>query len=188
MSSVAAVGVGVSHLCHLLSVLVLYALTNNVFGSRKIGDGAFSFVSAALHIICPAGAFLSAPYGESIFSFLNFAGIYVYSSALLDDRRRNIIQRNAKLVAAGVLFATGTSPRSNGVLSGTLFAYDAILISFRVVTSGLTLNRLSHLISIVTGGSLIVLAVVWPQYLAYTLYCGSDVTPRPWCGKMIPSI
>lgn len=184
----AAAGVALSHLCHFLSVLVLYAMTKNIFGPLRSDDGAFPFVSAALHIISPGGAFLSAPYGESIFSFLNFAGFYTYSSALLDQRRGDSLLRSAKLIAAGVLFAAATINRSNGLLSGTLFAYDAILVSLRLLTKGFSIDRLSHLLSILVGGSIITIGTLWPQYVAYTIYCGADAVPRPWCEKMIPSI
>ncbi|KAK2762075.1 ER membrane glycoprotein subunit of the GPI transamidase complex-like protein [Arachnomyces sp. PD_36] len=184
----AIAGIGISHICHFLSVLILYALTKNVFGSSNNDDGAFCFVSAALHIISPAGAFLSAPYGEAIFSFLNFAGFYVYCSALLDERRGNSVRRSAKHIVAGALFAAATTNRSNGLLSGALFAYDAVFVSLRIVTSGISFDRLLHLLSIIMGGIIVALGVLWPQYVAYTLYCGADVVSRPWCEKAIPSI
>lgn len=188
MLPLAAAGVGISHLCHYLSVLVLYALSKNIFGPLKDYGGAFCLVSAALHIISPAGAFLSAPYAEAIFSFLNFAGFYVYSSALLDQRRGNSLLRTIKLVLAGALFAAATTNRSNGLLSGTLFAYDAILVALALLKNGVSFDRILYLVSILLGGSIVALGTLWPQYVAYTIYCGPDVVSRPWCQNMIPSI
>ncbi|KAE8392109.1 hypothetical protein BDV23DRAFT_61094 [Aspergillus alliaceus] len=84
VTKVALVAIALSHLTHYLSVLALYRLSINVFDHGNTSGKLTSFLSSSLHIICPAGAFLSAPYGESLFSFLNITGFYIYSSSLLD--------------------------------------------------------------------------------------------------------
>lgn len=180
--------VGISHLSHFLSVLALYALTKTIFGAETHTQRAFCLVSAALHIISPAGAFLSAPYGEPLSSFLNLTGFYLYLSAILNEDTGRQITRDAKFLAAAVLFALATTVRSNGILSGCLFAYDAVLGFARVVTRGFSLETVRRLFVIVLGGSIVALGMVGTQYVAFTTYCTDPDSSRPWCKQLIPSI
>ncbi|PGH02062.1 proteasome activator subunit 4 [Blastomyces parvus] len=184
---VALTGIGLSHVCHYLSVLSLYGLSRNVFGS---GDGgrALPLLAAVLHIISPAGAFLSAPYGEPVFSLLNFTGYYAYVSALHDDRRGYMLARDVKFLVAGGLFAVVTTIRSNGVLSGMLFAYDAVLGLANLVSSGISISQIHRMFFVILGGSLILLGVIGPQYRAFTVYCQHADARRSWCDNTIPSI
>ncbi|KKZ66117.1 hypothetical protein EMCG_01153 [[Emmonsia] crescens] len=184
---VALTGIGFSHACHYLSVLSLYGLSRNVFGDGD-GNHALPLLTAALHVISPAGAFLSAPYGESVFSLLNFTGFYAYVSALNDDRRGYMIARDVKFLVAGGLFAVVTTIRSNGVLSGILFAYDAVLGLRSIVSNGISLSQIHRMFFVVVGGSLIMLGVVGPQYRAFTMYCQNADVHRSWCDNTIPSI
>ncbi|EEH20926.2 hypothetical protein PABG_03157 [Paracoccidioides brasiliensis Pb03] len=184
---VAMIGIGLSHVCHYLSVLSLYGLSKNVFDD---GDSRYvlSLLAAAFHIISPAGAFLSAPYGEPVFSFLNLTGIYTYVSALRDDRRGYMFARDVKFLTAGGLFAAVTTIRSNGILSGMLFAYDAVLGLINIFARGISLPQVRRMFFVVAGGSLILLGVVGPQYRAYTLFCQNSDERRSWCDNTIPSI
>ena len=83
----AYIGILISNACHLLSVLVLERL------ARLLAPPPFpkdvSFVSAALHVLSPAGLFLTAPYAESLFSLLSFVGclLYVFSRERPGARR-----------------------------------------------------------------------------------------------------
>jgi Gpi18-like mannosyltransferase len=190
--------------------LTLYALSKNLFergktravrrdngGTHKSaaqGDtsGTYSssiaFLSAVLHIICPAGVFLSAPYGEAPFSLLNFAGFYLYTSAPFDAGSCGSLRSDLKLLAAGAVFALATMVRSNGALSGILFAYDAIVIVLGVVRDGITFPLVRRLACVLLGGSLIVVGIAAPQYVAYKTYCVSADVPRSWCQNIPPSV
>ncbi|KAL2001008.1 hypothetical protein VTN02DRAFT_2353 [Thermoascus thermophilus] len=187
-AQIARLGVVLSHLGHFVSVLALYGLTKNVFGSETNAKKAFCFLSASLHIVSPAGAFLSAPYAEPVFSALNIAGFYIYSSAFLDDRVGRSFSRDVKLLISAVLFAAATTLRSNGILSGLLFAYDAIVDLVKLASGRLSAGVLRHLAVIVTSGMIVALGMVGPQYIAYTAYCTRGANSRPWCTQLIPSI
>lgn len=182
------VGVALSHVTHYLSVLALYRLSANIFGHATVSQKLICFLSAALHIICPAGAFLSAPYGESIFSFLNFSGFYLYSSSLIAERNGVTGLRDAQVLTASVLFAIATLVRSNGIISGFLFAYDALVLAWAVLTQGPSRHTTRRLAIIVLGGCIVALGLVIPQVLAYRAYCLAESAPRPWCSWALPSI
>lgn len=188
MAQIAWTGIAISHLAHYLSVLVLYRLSSNVFGLQTPVQRLVCFLSAFLHIISPAGAFLSAPYGEPLFSFLNISGLYLYSSSFRDDGVGKKLFRDVKLLAAALFFAVATTVRSNGLLSGFLFAYDAVWQLRRVVLHGLSWEAFMRLSVIVLGGCVVAVGIVLPQVAAYTTYCLAESTARPWCQWTIPSI
>ncbi|KAE8148777.1 GPI mannosyltransferase 2 [Aspergillus avenaceus] len=183
----ALVAIALSHTTHYLSVLALYKLSINIFGHDLKGN-LISFLSAALHIVCPAGAFLSAPYGESLFSFLNITGYYLYSSSLLDENAGRRAISHVKLLLAAIIFSIPTTVRSNGILSGALFAYDALLQLWRMSSQGVSGVTLIRLAAIVGGGCLVGLGFIVPQWIAYTEFCMEERSVRPWCGRPIPSI
>lgn len=185
---IAIIGVILSHLTHFLSVLVLYNLTKTVLGSETARQRALCFVSAALHVVSPAGAFLSAPYGEPVFSFLNLTGLYVYSSAILAEQTKSWARRDLSFVLAGALFAVATLVRGNGILSGALFAYDAVLGVVEVFTRGLSFGVIRRTAFVVLGGSIVALGMLVPQYIAFKAYCLDPESARPWCERLLPSI
>lgn len=78
--------------------------------------------------------------------------------------------------------------RSNGILSGFLFAYDASLLAWAALTQGLDLYRARRFAVIVLGGGMVALGMIVPQILAYRIYCMSQDGPRPWCSSVLPSI
>ncbi|KAJ5595307.1 uncharacterized protein N7459_001515 [Penicillium hispanicum] len=184
----ALVGVVLSHVTHYLSVLALYGLSANIFGHATVTQRLICFVSAALHIICPAGAFLSAPYGESLFSFLNITGFYLYSSSLIAERNGAVGLRDAQVLTSAILFAIATIVRSNGILSGFLFAYDAVLLTWASLTQGPSLHNTRRLAVITFGGSIVAVGMILPQVLAYQMYCMAERDLRPWCNWTIPGI
>jgi phosphatidylinositol glycan class V len=177
-----------SHVSHYLSVLALYRLSANVFGCDTERSRLVCFLSAALHIVCPGGAFLSAPYGESLFSFLNITGYYVYSSSCHDLSSKKYFLSHGKLVLSGCFFAIATSVRSNGILSGVLLAYDALWQAYNILSRrsvGTVIVRLGFTI---ISGCIVALGLLIPQYLAYTSYCMGKDGLRPWCQYLFPSI
>ncbi|KAE8372897.1 GPI mannosyltransferase 2 [Aspergillus bertholletiae] len=188
VAKVALVAIALSHMAHYLSVLALYRLSINIFGHGTTSGKLISFLSAALHIICPAGAFLSAPYGESLFSFLNITGYYLYSSSLHDANSGQQAPSGAKLLLAAALFSIATAVRSNGILSGALFAYDAVLLLRKMVSQSISWGNLLRLGVTVVGGCVIALGLVVPQWIAYMAFCTPDESLRPWCEQLIPSI
>ncbi|KAJ5544937.1 hypothetical protein N7535_006676 [Penicillium sp. DV-2018c] len=187
-ATTAMVGIVLSHVAHYLSVLALYCLSANIFGHATAHQHLICFLSAALHIISPGGAFLSAPYGESIVSFLNITGFYLYSSSLIAERNGARRLRDTRVLTSAVLFAVATMVRSNGILSGFLFAYDAAVLGWKTLTRGPTLHTSVRLAVIVLGGCIVGSGMVIPQFLAYRMYCMSEDDVRPWCRRALPSI
>lgn len=187
-AKIAIAGVALSHLAHYLSVLALYRLSINVFGQETTTQRLVCFLSAALHVISPAGAFLSAPYGEPVFSFLNITGLYIYSSSVLDNEVGKSVLRNAKLLLAALVFSAATVVRSNGILSGFLFAYDALIQLQGLLSRGVSVDAFVHLGVVVISGCILALGFVVPQLFAYAQYCMPEDVSRPWCRRLIPSI
>ncbi|KAN0071374.1 GPI mannosyltransferase 2 [Elaphomyces granulatus] len=188
LAYIAAVGVSISHIAHFLSVLVLHRLTQNVFGTKGNVHQAVSFIAAALHVISPAGVFLSAPYAEPIFSLLNMVGCYTYLSALFDEDAGRCLSRDVKFIVAGITFMAATLVRSNGILSGCLFAYDAALGLAKIVSQGPSNINIRRLCFVTIGGTIVSLGIIGPQYLAYKDYCITASASRPWCKQLIPSV
>ncbi|EAW10565.1 DUF409 domain protein [Aspergillus clavatus NRRL 1] len=172
----------------LLSVLVLYKLSIHIFGSHSPKQRFLCLLSAALHIISPAGAFLSAPYGEALFSLLNISGFYLYSSSVLDGGANKRVSRDLKLLAAATLFFAATTVRSNGIFGGILFAFDAVQQLWKIVCGGLSWHAIRRLGVIVVGGCVVGLGMIVPQVIAYREYCMVAHVSRPWCEWIIPSI
>ncbi len=174
-------------------MIVLYHPTLElipIFNPRK---NKIAFVTAVLHILSPAGIFLSAPYGESVFACFNYLGVWCYVRSVLarpstnSTAQRFMLAEVSYLVSAGVSFALATSMRSNGLLSGIPLAWDAIqaLLNPRKLLSD-TRNIIRLCATGLTG--LIVLAgFALPQVVAYMEYCTGEQL-RPWCQKMPPSI
>ncbi|KAL2823934.1 GPI mannosyltransferase 2 [Aspergillus cavernicola] len=187
-AKLAVTAVALSHVAHYLSVLVLYRLSINVFGHDTERRRLLCFLSAVLHIISPAGAFLSAPYGESLFSFLNISGFYLYSSSRLDLSTGKHALSHGKLLLSGCLFAVATAVRSNGILSGVLLAYDALEQSYEIVSQRSLRAAGVRLYFVILSGCIVALGLVVPQYLAYVAYCTNEGTSRPWCQSLVPSI
>ncbi|KAI1178328.1 GPI mannosyltransferase 2 [Nemania sp. FL0916] len=173
------VGVFVANASHLLSALVLYKLSLVVSKSLQI-----SLVAAVLHILSPAGLFLSAPYNESPFALLSFVGYLFFAKAILSDGRT--LAHDVSLVASGLWFGFAVQFRSNGTLSGILFAMELL----REMTQPPTASSIRRRLSLIAGGSAIAIGFIAPQIIAYRTYCynavGSEL--RPWCTKRIPSI
>lgn len=169
-------------------MLALYRLSANIFGHATVTQKLICFLSAALHIICPAGAFLSAPYGESVFSFLNITGFYLYTSSLIAEYNGATALRDIQVLTAAALFAVATMVRSNGILSGFLFAYDALMVGWAILTQYPSLHNIRRLSVIILGGCIVALGMLVPQVLAYRAYCMSEENLRPWCSLTVPSI
>lgn len=183
-------GILVAHLSHFLSVFALFELSQTVHPATSSPHrDRFSFLAAAFHIISPAGIFLSAPYAESLFSLLNFTGMYSYAAAHSNDNASQRWKRNALTILAGVLFGLGATVRSNGLLSGLIFVIDAFQSARSILYSSNFRVYLRDLCVTVMAGILLGFGTIIPQHLAYMEYCstsGGDL--RPWCASTVPSI
>ncbi|KAE9976121.1 hypothetical protein BLS_000042 [Venturia inaequalis] len=195
-----------ANLSHLLSVFVLHRLALALPLGKKENTSSFAFVAATLHILSPAGLFLSAPYGESTFSLLSFLGQLLYVSSYSTSPKSYGIKNDTFLLLAGICFCLSSTVRGNGLLSGILLLHDACLWACMV------LDRLSvPILSIkiipaifrdavhefpsrrmpatVIAGLLVGIGFATPQYVAWGDYCSADVAnKRPWCDRLPPSI
>lgn len=159
-------------------------------GSNLTRSPRVAFVSAFLHIISPAGIFLSAPYAESSFALMHFSGYYLYALSLQahGDGRANV--RDFLAVLSGLLLGLASTLRSNGLLSGLLFCFDLASCIVDYLQSGGLLRNLRRSIFIVVAGTLVGMCFLFPQYLAYREFClEPEAQYRPsWCTNRIPSI
>ena len=181
-----------AHVFHLLSVLMLHELTLTVcLKSTTTRVSSFCVLVASLHIISPAGVFLSAPYAESPFSFLNFTGFYLYAKATLKHAEGKQNQKDFLVLISGFVFGIATTFRGNGLFSGLLFVWDALACGTRILRSTDPASNFRSLLNVLISGLSMACIAVLPQYLAYAEYCvreGADSNIRPWCSNWPPSI
>lgn len=173
-------------------MLLLYRLTHELVPSSHGGKRAAAFTAACLHVLSPGGLFLSAPYGESMFAAAHFAGLLSYvlarqpaaSSGLSDA-----LKASALKVLSGVLIGFSAMIRSNGLLSGSIFAWDAVAFIplLPSIIQDRDLNAVIGLAGTVLGGILIGIGYILPQMEAYQVFCTLGNT-RPWCDETLPSI
>lgn len=175
-------GIVIAHIAHLFSVLALYQLGWVIWGNRKV-----AVLAGLLHVLSPAGLFLSAPYQESTYSFLSFTGFLLLANSCLQDV--SLAARDALIVLAGASFGLATTFRSNGLLNGIPFAYEFLRGALELVTRP-SLASFRKMAVLGVGGLLVAAGSVTPQFWAYQIYCsgssGSDL--RPWCSELVPSI
>jgi GPI mannosyltransferase 2 len=178
----ALASIAVANAAHLLSALVLYRLGRVVWR-----DQTLSLVAALLHVISPAGLFLSAPYAESSFALLSFSGYLVFALGCRAEKRP--AYRDIYTVLAGVLFGLATVFRSNGILNGIPFAYEVLRQLPRLRESP-TVDSLRRLLALGIGGVSVAAGSIGPQAAAYWRFCSgvSGAEPRPWCQGYLPSI
>ncbi|RAH44779.1 DUF409 domain protein [Aspergillus brunneoviolaceus CBS 621.78] len=183
------VGISISHAAHGLSVIALYHLVCALFrgaqGGRKV-----ALLAACLHVVSPAGAFLSAPCAESAYALLSFSGSLLYvksfaSSSLAASPRS--CQHDTLLVLSGVLYGVGTTFRSNGLLNGIPLFEEAVRQLVLLSQQGVSLAQLRRLLAVGTAGVCAGLGFVLPQYFAYREFC-TDREPRAWCRRTLPSL
>ena len=158
-----------------------------------------ALLASLLHILSPAGIFLSAPYGEALFSLLHFCGLWCYVKAHLYRENGDGSSGGLFMLGAGALIGIATTVRSNGLLSGIVFACDAVeevcecLIwarnnGFRNMT--MLRHRISKLVTTVVAGAILGIGFIGPQALAWKDYCLDEQKgkKRDWCARLVPSI
>ncbi|PPJ50252.1 hypothetical protein CBER1_04871 [Cercospora berteroae] len=177
-----------SHLSHLVAVVLLFLLTYKIIPSGSEKKGRIAYTAACLHILSPAGLFLSAPYGEAAFAMVHFAGLLCYVEA---KRLANTVPNVSALwtLASGFAIGVSTMIRSNGLFSGLLFAWDALTCvpHFGQMLRRREWVRLNGLLSTLAAGLFVGIGYALPQGFAYLEYCtnGND---RTWCQRTLPSI
>jgi phosphatidylinositol glycan class V len=180
----ALLAIVIAHAAHLLSVLVLFSLTSAVFSESS---SWLAFTAASLHIISPAGLFLSAPFAESSCALLSFIGCLLFTKSL-GGNGPVTVSHDMLVLLSGVFFGIATTFRSNGILNGLLLLEEA----FRTLWSLKIDSRIStfrRLIATGLGGLSVAVGFLLPQYIAYTEYCGnSGISTRTWCERSLPSI
>ncbi|KAH0343543.1 DUF409 domain protein, partial [Aureobasidium melanogenum] len=180
-------GLLVSHVAHLLSVLVLYGLVHRLPIRDKPQRRKVAFIAACLHVFSSAGLFLSAPYSESLFSLLNFFGVFMhagvpYELPLEDYGPFSLI----RLLLSGASFGLATTVRSNGIFSGLIYFYHVYMLFH----SRINVRTIVTIATIGVSAAMILSGMLLPQYIAYQDYCvaPSDDNPRPWCSRSLPSV
>ena len=176
---------------HLLSVLLLYRLTQLVFPRES--SNRLALTTASLHIVTPAGLFLSAPYAESSFSCLTFLGYLLYILGLRAEQKAQSITRDFYVLSAGLVFGIATTFRSNGILNGILFLYDAALSLASLRRNKDIVRCVRRGLFLGLGALFVGLGLIFPQWEAFREYCPSDLPglsreARPWCFRTIPSV
>jgi GPI mannosyltransferase 2 len=183
------VGIGLSHATHGLSVLALYFLGRLIFTSPS--GHILSFIAACLHVLSPAGLFLSAPYGESTFALLAFLGYLLFAQSFFVTGESAVLQ-DVLIVASGIVLGFATTIRSNGLLNGILFLEEfvRVIVSMR---GSLRLASIRRLAATGVGGLCTAIGFLLPQYIAYQQYCNhysdpDDRVQRVWCRRSLPSV
>ncbi|MCJ1391525.1 ER membrane glycoprotein subunit of the GPI transamidase complex-like protein [Xylographa bjoerkii] len=185
----ALAGIAVAHVAHLISVLVLYSLSKLMFNSDPKAS-QIAVLSASLHIFSPAGIFLSAPYAESLFCLLQFCGYYYFVRGHDDGNKHQDLTSGLDTLVSGLLLGLATAIRSNGLLSGVLFAYTATISGMALISTWRSRIALQEFVTSVFGGVFVALGAILPQYVAYRDYCTGPLglESRPWCQLSVPSI
>ena len=183
-------GLLLSHFSSWISMLLVWQIARRLVKGNKQGNSKICFLAALLYIISPAGIFLSAPYTESIFAAFNMLAYLLF----LDGRRHHGKGQShsaaALTIGSGLSAGLATLMRSNGILSGMLFAWDALQSLRSLLTTDRSPSQLLRLLCLSIAGVSTGFGFVLPQYLAYREYCMQETSEplRPWCSATIPSI
>lgn len=180
-------GIVISTTCHLVSVFVLYELTL-LSSSPHFDTSQLALLTSSLHILSPAGLFLSAPYSESLFSALNFTGFYLYILSLKKKSLRKQALSCMLIILSAFVFTLGCTVRSNGVLNGSLFLMD-LIIELKTLPRRFTTIRLLRILCLGIGGVIIGIGLIFPQIIAWRQFCTSVASHQgEWCENRIPSV
>lgn len=193
LQSIITNGIILAHCSHFISVLCLWQITDIIANhdARYAGKKTLPFIACCLHIVAPAGIFLSAPYTESPFSALNMLGFWLYLKARSREGHTGLAAECLLSIAAGVSFGAATLVRSNGVLAGLPLLLDALQYTYQI----LMLRRLDTsmqkllilVVSTVVAGLFVAAGFAIPQYIAYGEYCIGEMR-QPWCLNRLPLI
>lgn len=175
-------GILLSNFAHFASVLVLYHL------ARALTAGTTLAVSASiLHIISPAGIFLSAPYSESLYALSSFTGYLLYAWAIAT--KADTVTGDFLTISSGLLLGIATLFRSNGLLNGIVVAAE-FASHAAVFIRKPTIPSARRVVALGIAGLLVGTSFLLPQAFGYMAFCTEAVEPgpRPWCSRTVPSI
>ncbi|KAI5789086.1 GPI mannosyltransferase 2 [Geopyxis carbonaria] len=180
-------GIIISNTCHLISVFVVYELT--LLSSKPhVHSSNLAFLTSSLHILSPAGLFLSAPYSESLFSALNFIGSYLYILSLKKKYLEKQTLSCTLVILGAFTFALGCTVRSNGVLNGIIFLVD-LIIELKTLLRRFNITCLCRILCLGIGGLIVAAGLVFPQIIAWRQFCTSMAShPGEWCEHGLPSV
>lgn len=173
-------GILLAHVSHYLSVVFMWSIVRALLPDGR----TLPLLAAMLHVVAPAGIFLSSPYTESLFSCLSMLGFWLYLKSRLSI---SATSRGFKLLA-GMSLGLATSVRSNGVLAGILFLSDLLDCGREMLHGRAISSSIAQAVTIVASGLCIVAGFAVPQISAYHEYCGAPNRSRPWCDSLVPSI
>ena len=181
----------ISHVAHYVAVISLYRIVHRITIHPE--SVKLAFFTSMLHIMSPAGVFLSAPYAEATFAALSFLALNLYLSVRPSEIMTEgmFLEADAKIIVAGILFGYSTTIRSNGLLSGMYFLFDILRFLIFNRSRIFEIRCMRRILCLATGGFLILVGFWYPQYLAYTEYCNKNIDQgkqRSWCDANIPSI
>lgn len=180
----AAAGIIIAHVSHLFSVLALFALTLSIIPLQNQQRCETAFLAALLHVLSPAGMFLSAPYAETLFAFLNITGMWLYSYSYSRQARGPL--ESIAILGSGLCWGLASTIRGNGILSGIVLAYRALTL----VKALPSLAGVQKMVITVLAGIFVAMGNIIPQWIAYQQYCieGAADPAQVWCLRLPPSI
>ena len=189
-NSEAVTAISIASIAHLLSVFVLFRLVQLLTAGSPTHNGV-PFVAAALHVLSPAGLFLTAPYAESIFSFLSFSAMLAYckSDPRLNENQARSIRHDFYIILSGLLLGSAAMIRSNALFAGSIYAYDLFALSRSFVPIPRRFDDVRKALCLILAGLFIVFGFAYPQTIAYNEYCNNATEEMPvWCSAIPPSI
>lgn len=175
-----------SNIFHFISLIILYYLTNEIYGNGN-GNGKLSYYSSLLMIISPAGIFLTTNYSENFSNLLILLTIFIYFKAInFNDVKQfsnKSIRSKSLYVLSGIICSIGFTVRANSLFLGILYLLD--LYHF---LQNMKRNRKQGIIEIVY--SLITGSLLFFTFLGTNLYHYMKFCPNrgEWCNKMFPSL
>lgn len=172
-------------MAHLLSVLTLFVLTLAVFPGSSAD---FALKASLLHVISPAGLFLSAPFAESSCALLSFLGMLAFARSRAGPASTTTWAQDQLVLLAGLVFGIAATFRSNAILNGLLLLAEAFRTLYSLIYD-FHLTKVRRLLVTGLAGLFVAAGFLLPQYLAYREYCTpSNLQPREWCERTLPSI
>lgn len=183
-------GLSISLFSHFGAVVLLYLLVSQLLPSSPPRKRQLALTTALLHILSPAGVFLLAPYGESLFALLTLAGFLAYTHAIhhrYAPAQTHLLHEALYILLAGCCFGLSLTIRSNGILNGLILAWDAAGLALTFCFGTRSRVHILRLAATLLAGTMTAIGFALPQYVAYRQYC-QPIPHRPWCSKVPPSI
>lgn len=184
-----------TNVCHYLSVLMLYILTNTALAktslTRKIANNSgnsFALKCALLYVINPAGIFITAPYSESAANLMTFTALYLREISLTNSHGENLRNPlNYKIthfrhvfsifpyLMSAIFVGLGIGIRSNIILVAYVYLYDTLYFLYY--------QKVFATLSAMIAGLITFTSFLALNYFPYVEFCPERVV---WCDKQVP--